>query len=249
MTQRRIPDLVLERFALGELDGARRAEITAQIEEDPELAERLEAIEKSTAELLAAMPPRVFAARVDALANARPATRNPMWAFALPLVSMAVAVFIAVPVAIQMTSGPEIEVVRSKGDPTLQVHRQGLKGPEPMRSGGTASPGDLLQLSYTAAGAEFGAILSVDGHGNVTQHLPRKGHQSVKLQPGAGVPLDHAGELDDAPDFERFVFVTGPDVFGLAEVKQALRGTGMDEEIQLDAPLQSTFFQVRKEAP
>ena len=48
----------------------------------------------------------------------------------------------------------------------------------------------------------YGAIISVDGRGAFTQHLPLKGEFAVPLV--ARDTLDFAYELDDAPHWERF---------------------------------------------
>ncbi|MCB9675933.1 MAG: ActD-like protein [Alphaproteobacteria bacterium] len=244
---RRIPDLLLERYALGELDEARRAEIAARIAEDPETASRLAAIGESNGAVLKAMPPRVFAAAVDERARlAAPEARGFRWGLVAPLLVAAVAVLVAIPVVTQVP-GPGLEVTRAKGDAMVFVHRQGKGEPEALRDGAKAGEGDVLQLSYTASGAEFGAILSVDGRGTVTWHLPQNGRRAVRLQPGAGVPLDHSYELDDAPGFERFVLVTGPADFDLQDVEDAAAEWAGHGNLRLDPPLRSTLFTVSKE--
>ncbi|MDR2897499.1 MAG: hypothetical protein LBU99_01700 [Spirochaetaceae bacterium] len=68
---------------------------------------------------------------------------------------------------------------------------------------------DILQVSYIAAGSDYGAIISVDGNGVVTQHFPYHGNSCAELVKDGEVALDFAYQLDDAPDFERFFFITG----------------------------------------
>jgi hypothetical protein len=67
-------------------------------------------------------------------------------------------------------------------------------------------------------------ILSVDGRGVVTQHLPRDGTQAARLAAESQVLLDFAYELDDAPRWERFYFVAGPAPFDATPVIEAARG-------------------------
>ncbi|MCA9568895.1 MAG: ActD protein, partial [Myxococcales bacterium] len=87
---------------------------------------------------------------------------------------------------------------------------------------------------------------SIDGSGVITWHLPIRGRSAVVLQPGSGVPLAESYELDDAPDHERFFFVTSPADFDLAEVEDAVRSWGTHEDLELDAPLRATVFTVDK---
>lgn len=83
-------------------------------------------------------------------------------------------------------------------------------------SGAKVKEGDMLQLSYVSGGAQYGAILSIDGKGTVSFHYPESGGTSAKLQDGGEIPLDFAYQLDNAPNFERFFFITGPKPFTTA---------------------------------
>src|SRR5690606_30966685 len=94
---------------------------------------------------------------------------------------------------------------------------------ERLAPGDRVRAGDLLQLSYVAAGRRFGAIVSIDGRGVVTTHLPLAGPGAAALGAGPAIPLEQAYELDDAPGFERFVFVTGTSRFEVAVVAAAAR--------------------------
>ena len=66
-------------------------------------------------------------------------------------------------------------------------------------------------------------IVSVDGRGVVTQHLPRDGAQAARLSAESQALLDVAYELDDAPRWERFYFVAGSAPFDTAPVIEAAR--------------------------
>jgi hypothetical protein len=77
-----------------------------------------------------------------------------------------------------------------------------------IRSGDAARKGDLLQIAYVSAGQPFGVIFSLDGSGAVTLHYPAEDLSSTKLQPNEQILLKTSYELDDAPAYERFFFVT-----------------------------------------
>lgn len=242
----RVPDLLVERLAAGALEPSRAAEVRARLEAEEGGLERLDALKADGEALLARVPPRVFAARVEQRARAEaPRVR---WGFALgPALAVALAAVVVTPRILTPTDPVEFDGVRAKGSPQLQVHRLGDEAPLP--DGAPARSGDLLQVSYTASGAAYGAILSVDGRGTVTWHLPGRGARATRLLPGGGVPLENSYELDDAPSFERFVFVTGSYDFPLDRVEAEVQAwtSGDVEDLALDPSLRATVFTVDKE--
>ncbi|MEX1366528.1 MAG: hypothetical protein AB1Z98_25615, partial [Nannocystaceae bacterium] len=102
--------------------------------------------------------------------------------------------------------GPER--IYLKGDPQLVVDRIENLRPVTMRDQDPAAAGDRLQVSYRAAGFAQGAIVSIDGAGVTTLHFPATEDASPRLDQWGRIPLAESYELDDAPGFERFFFVT-----------------------------------------
>ena len=82
--------------------------------------------------------------------------------------------------------------------------------------------GDTVQISYVADGDPFGAIVSVDGAGNVTQHFPESGDRSGDLSQEGEIPLDFSYRLDNAPRFERFFLVSGKSSFTMEWFKKRI---------------------------
>jgi hypothetical protein len=147
----------------------------------------------------------------------------------------------------------ETEVVRIKGDASLVVERVGPRGLEPMHDGDLARTGDRLQLRYLAADREQGAIVSIDGRGVATLHFPATVEASPRLASGGAVALDHSYELDDAPEFERFFFVTVPvdrtlDVAVVHAAAAALAASprAIDETLALPDGYEQTSLVIRK---
>lgn len=102
--------------------------------------------------------------------------------------------------------------VRIKGlRPHLRLHRQRGATIEELRDGDVARAGDLVQISYMAAGNRHGVVLSLDGRGQVTLHHPARPDAPTTLESRGEHALDHAYELDDAQAYERFVLVTAGD--------------------------------------
>ena len=201
---REISDLTLEQYALGELPVEKEARVRAALEKDAALQARLAALQDSDRQILADYPAARMAAAIRERQNAgqarrpgqdgeasrftrlRAAGRTP-FAFALPAAA-AVLLFLSFMayregVLPQMASSMS-EVTRMKGArPHLSVYRKTTTGAEQLAAGQPARQRDVLQISYTAADARFGVILSLDGRGTVTWHLPPV---------GAGVSFDGA---------------------------------------------------------
>jgi hypothetical protein len=90
----------------------------------------------------------------------------------------------------------------------LIIHRKNNSNIELLENGVKAKAGDLLQLAYVAAEESHGVIFSIDGNGTVTLHFPDNKNESTALKQKKKVLLASAYELDDAPEFERFFFIT-----------------------------------------
>ncbi|RKG65269.1 ActD-like protein, partial [Corallococcus sp. CA054B] len=148
-----------------------------------------------------------------------------------------------------------LEPTRSKGlQPRLDVHRQAGTRTEHLTDGAPAQVGDVVQLSYTAAGHAHGVILSVDGRGTVTPHLPASGDTSALLERSGTHLLPRAYELDDAPGFERFFFVSSDTPFELEGVMAAARVLATSPEartapLTLPTGLGQTSFLLEKPSP
>ena len=117
--------------------------------------------------------------------------------------------------------------VRVKGlVPGLVIHRKRGETIERLPAQAMAQTGDLVQISYVAAGNRHGVIVSMDDRGSVTLHHPADVDADTSLRVRGEQPLPHAFVLDDASGFERFVFVTSGDVaLDVATVMDAARLT------------------------
>ena len=97
-----------------------------------------------------------------------------------------------------------------------------LKGErDPIQSDYAAlSEGNTVQLAYMApAGSDhYGVIFSIDGRSVVTTHYPYLRGQSSLLVSGRRILLNEAYILDDAPDFEIFVFVVSTEPLNVEAV-------------------------------
>jgi hypothetical protein len=243
-------DLELERYCLGELPSGRAHAIQARLASDPALRARVEALERSSAEILAAHPPALAAAHIRARvpdpAGARRSARVPSLGLATALAAAAaLAMAVLLPThARQVGDGVDTgaDVVRVKGAqrPRILLFRQRTseEGPpaEPLAPGARAREKDVVQVVYHPGGRRYGVIVSVDGRGTVTRHLPREGGVAAPLAEEGPVTLDAAYQLDDAPAFERFYFVTADKPFAVEPVLAAARRSFAAGTLRLDLP-------------
>ena len=240
----------LERYLLGELPRKRMEEIGRILGQDAELTGQLAALQKSGQDILRAYPPekvipgiqRKFQGvhiRKEKRARSR-AIRGLLYASPV-LASALVFLFIVVfktPVSEDTRiKGPEsIDMTKSQ----LLIYRKANDEVHLIRSGDAARKGDLLQVAYVSAGDPFGVIFSIDGSGAVTLHYPDDDLSSAMLQPNKQVPLKTSYELDDAPEFERFFFITAPSEINVTEIlRQAERlaeNPARAREAALDLP-------------
>ena len=262
----RLPDWRLERFLLEELSAHDRAEVEALLTRDPDAREGLDALRTDSRRILETYPPARVAAEVERRRRGRELKRRAAapshaWAggarwFALgaPVAAM-LAVFVwdaSRGLPEDFVSAPPVasvlgETVRIKGDARLWIHRQEAGGAELLSDGAFSRAGDVLQLSYLAADQSHGMVVSLDGHGVVTLHFPAHPGASTALQPGGAVPLSQAYALDDAPDFERFILVTGKGPLDVAAILEAARRlTPQDTRLALPEPLRQTSLTLRK---
>ena len=251
-----ISDYQLERYLLREGSDDELAALDRRLAADPKLAQRLAALKRSNEEVHRRYPPEWMRGQIElklkasALSSAetraqgRRARRT--WSgyrlWAVPAVALILAV-VAVPTLFDQA--PEAPALRVKGGeqgPRLLVFRKLASGAERLQDGALAQSGDLVQLAYRSGGLQYGAILSVDGRGAVTQHLPATGADAVLL--AAQDTLDVAYELDDAPLWERFYLVAADRRFALAPVRAKLAAG----DVALVANVRLFTFALRKPA-
>ncbi len=249
-----IPEIWVERVALGEAT----EEQTRAVEEalGDQFEARMAALRADDAAIRAEVPPgrvanevarRLRAAERDAASTATPAR---WWIPAGALAAAAALVLLWVRsgdddpepdpmVAIADTTsvdddGPE--QVYLKGDARLVIERVDGSRRTALAADDTVTEGTRLQLSYLAADQAQGVIVSIDGRGESTLHFPSTVDASPALAAGGKTSLDHSYELDDAPKFERFFFVTAPEgtAIDVAAVVDAARSLATSADAVVD---------------
>lgn len=255
----RVPDVVVERYRLGELAPDEAAGLARRLDRDESLRQRLAALAQSDDDIRRDLDWLATAVRLRITPSSpgRPAGRG-MWQWALPAAAGAVLTIAVALFAVNGHSGRDRgATVGEDGDrikglgATLTIYRRTSSGSERLAEGATARPGDLLRIGYRVASPGYGMILSIDGRGVITHHLPPDGPRATPLTAGDPVLLDQAFELDDAPRWERFYFVTAATPFDVDPVLAAIRAADpartAGTALVLDPALDQFTFVVQKD--
>lgn len=264
MKKDRVPEILVEKLALGELPEVDAARVRDSLGDDAEA--RLSALAREDAEILERLPPDEVAAEVRRrlaaterdVARSRASGVSP-WIPALVLGAAAVVAWLWIrageeprkpdTIARSDVTSPSddgadtSEIVYVKGDARLWIDKKGPAGAQRLANGDVVGQGDRLQVHYDAADRELGVIVSIDGRGVATLHSPGDPEDEPALEAGGAVALDHSYELDDAPAFERFFFVTAPrgEALRVSEVMKAAR------ELAARADAETAPLPVRRE--
>jgi hypothetical protein len=221
MTNKRICTWELERYLLGELPPSRMAEITKLAHQDSDIKKEIDHLSQANAEILRRNPSETMLPgilrkyeedrrREQTREKARFITIKRLIYTTPVLASALVLLFI-----VFMKDGAAPDYTRVKGEESLDfrktqivIYKKNDSEITLLKNGDQVRAGDLLQLAYIPAGKIYGVIFSIDGNGVVTLHHPERESGSSILKQEKKNLLSSAYELDNAPDFERFFFIT-----------------------------------------
>ena len=159
--KRPISDYQLERYLLREGTDDELAALDRRVADDPELAQRLAALERSNEELHQRYPPEWMRGQIELkLKRAQGRRVQRTWSgyrlWAVPAVALILAV-VAVPTLLDDQETSEVPATRIKGgeqEPRLLVFRKLASGAERLQDGAVAQSGDLgaarLSLGWLA---------------------------------------------------------------------------------------------------
>ena len=254
-----LPDWLVERAALDEVPAASRGRIA---DADPgELARRTAELRDANASELAAYPAGPALTQIEArIGTRRAAHRRRLQRTVLGVATSGIVLVIAVRVVGHHgteTAKPTIsddDGIRAKGKARLVAFRQVGSQAEQLAPDALCRAGDVIQLRYNAGGKHYGVIASLDGAGVVTLHFPAS--EAAPPEATAIAPqttaLPHAYELDDAPRFERFFFLTADEPIDLQQSLAALHVLAQQDDsadAPLDLPLEVRQWSLRLRKP
>ncbi len=218
-----IPELYKEQSFLGELDSLGEQRVSSLSEEEHE--EQNEKIQKSNDEILQNYPAHEVSSQLFSKLSEPQKLGSSFWKMSIAgavMGMLCLMVWVSTDINIER---PSKETIYFKGDraPVLKIYKQQEEGGLRLKNNAMAKAGDILQLSYVAKGFQYGMIFSVDGNKEVTLHYPAKVSAKPVLQVSGEQRLSFAYQLDDAPVYERFFFITSKEVFKVAEVLEVVQ--------------------------
>jgi hypothetical protein len=256
-----LPDWLVERIALDEVPVASKGRLRDA--DEAETAKRVAALRADNVAELSAYPAGPAVAQIEArvarekqLAGRRRARFIGVLGVAMAAAT-ALVLFVGTrhhPVGV--TSPDAEEITRAKGATRVSAFRHVGDTIEKLDEDALVKSGDLLQLRYSAGSARFGIIASIDGAGFVTLHYPTAENAPAEATALSSKPtaLPNGYQLDDAPDFERFFFITADqpiDVGGsLASLRAfAQRSDRATAALELPNGMNQTSLRLRKPSP
>ena len=243
-----ISEFMLERYRLGECEEEDKQTVEKALAEDGNLRSELKQLEESDRELLQRYPDLFFGLRnipgtdYKGSSNRRFPKHEQTGAGKRRLFTLIAAALLAGIIfpalhflyngAVNSSGAEDLFGDRAKGNSLkgteLYVY---LKGEEknPLADQAVLREGSTVQLAYTTPpdNEYYGVIFSIDGRSLVTMHYPYRKGQSSLLVSGKVTFLDEAYILDDAPDYEIFIFVVSEnplDAEAVLEEAQAIAG-------------------------
>lgn len=220
--KRHIPEIYLEQFYLDELSEHKTGIIN--IKDD-----LLKNIELSNKKILEQYPPSVIKEGIIRKLNDKKKTepkKSDLRSYILKSVPIAAAlIFLTLNLSnLNKTTGPE-NIIRAKGlTPELTAYIDKDNSPARLFNNDLVSESDLIQLTYNAAGNKYGVIFSIDGRGVITLHYPEDKYSTPLIDPNGSHALPFSYELDDAPEFERFFFISSKQVFDVDTILKSAEG-------------------------
>ena len=226
--RQKVSMLMLERHRLNELDSEDEKDVSEAIQNDDELRLYYNSLDNSDRELRLRYPiEKIFnnglvkelklAGNFTDNSNSITKKRN----INLRMLSRIAAVLVLCLIfpALYFMRNSQMSAsedrVKGSGQATLELsvflkESRELSGNQeiPLEDQTVLSEGNTVQLAYaTLAGEHYGVIFSIDGRSTLTLHYPYRKGQSPLLVSGRRTFLEEAYTLDDAPDYEVFVFV------------------------------------------
>ncbi len=224
MEEYMIPELLLEEILLGEKN---EKDYYGKYGKEA-LQKALSDLRKSNEEILESYPAEKMhdAMTARAFAQKNPAAGKKIPGFEVWKYSAAALLLFAFasPLVVRnLNMDQTSSVTRVKGNAQHHIRLYKKSGDEPvlLKNGDSAKENDLIQITYTPGNYNYGVIFSVDGNGNLTRHFPENSWKAARLEKtGEEVPLSFSYSLDDAPDYECFIFVASKNEFNLSALEK-----------------------------
>jgi hypothetical protein len=202
----------------------------------PDDMSAVRAIERADEAFLARHPAHSFVAALESRRRARSAVRFTRIGFAL-----AACLAVAIAAALPGRAG-----TRAKGEEAhIFAYKLTQAGTSLLEPDDVLAAGDEIQVAYYIRGRAYVAIVSIDGRGSVTRHMPLHGDEALSVETKSYSLLPYSYRLDDAPGFEDIYLVVSPKAFKLGPISASLSKAFETGSPEVDLPPGLTYAELR----
>jgi len=218
-----IPMLTLEKYLLGELPQVEEKEVEKLLENNPTLQAKLDEMIAENRNFESKFPMNKYIDTTQTKSQSGLWNQNSStFKFALAGVFAFFCLSFLLPVWRDQTLNklePELEVTRLKGmESSLIIYRKNDGDIEQLKNNAKVTENDKLQLAYIAGNAKHGVIFSLDGNRQITLHYPGNNESSTRLTNNGETALAFSYVLDNAPNYERFYFITSDQPLNVSSI-------------------------------
>jgi len=215
--------IMLERFLLNELSFEDTERIKKVTRNNTDLQNHLNELKLSNELILSKYPPHLFERKLISNLDKNRVSifrfyKRAGFAFGTVLTVLIVAI------QINLLDHKLNSTERIKGrNASLSIYKKLPDGHKKLSNQTYVSKGDIIQIGYKVTGETYGTILSIDGRGEMILHFPDSRDESTLLVNQTEHFLKTSYELDDAPNFERFIFVTSDNPVSVDSILNAAK--------------------------
>jgi hypothetical protein len=234
----KVSDLILEKYLKRQLSTKDMEEIKVSIESDVLLKNRFAALQKSDID---------FKQKVydpDFIIKLKTTVKKKYITYFITISSVMSVLLVSLYVGISYFSSTsnisdQIELSRLKGNKqSLHIYKKEKNGLSLLKDKSVVSAGNVLQISYLSESHKYLMILSVDGNGVITRHFPYDKDEATQISANVETSLKYSYELDDAPEFERFFYISSSNPFQYLYIEKMIKKNiaQVKNSIEIDLP-------------
>jgi hypothetical protein len=278
--QNTITDWILERYILEELPSDIQEQLTLKLEVDKELEKRLQKILNSNNEILENLSPEEVKIEVYrrfenlSKKNYRKKIKKNLFLSLAPAFVMVLLIITFLPIYQNIThedihktfieKDENINIawsnekkhlnnnVRQKGlRPYLLFFKKDKNKNIKLKDDALLKGGNSIQVKYISGNKKYGVIFSIDGNGVITLHFPEDKNK-IGILEKKETALKLAFQLDNAPHFEKFFFITSNEKIDIDFIIKKAKGLDLspekvkDQNLQMSNKFEQFTFVIRK---
>lgn len=254
------PDIFFEKALLNELNAQEQCSFFQYLDENPLAMEKYKAMQQENNAFFIKYPVQDMVLQIqnsylfekNKLKNQRLNKIKKTIYISFPSLAAAVFLLIILFPSIHPSKKipDELESTRIKGlTPYLSIYQKKNSQIAILKPNDSVNLADQIQIGYISAGYPYGVIFSVDGSGSVTLHYPEDVDLPAKLETGnKEILLTSSYQLDDAPDFEKFYFITSHQPLDTKTILAQAKKTASSQTVKLGVsqPHELFLFTLKK---